>query len=55
MQTPPQRIVTKEHDLIYLHCEAAYDPLLDIAYVWKQNGEVLKNNHDGTGRIVSTL
>ncbi|KAH8313129.1 hypothetical protein KR067_000813 [Drosophila pandora] len=52
IQTPPQRIVTKEHDLIYLHCEAAFDQLLDIAYVWKHNGEVLKNNHDGTGRIV---
>ncbi|XP_034660688.1 contactin [Drosophila subobscura] len=52
IQTPPQRIVSKEHDLIYLHCEAAYDELLDIAYVWKHNGEILKNNHDGTERII---
>ncbi|XP_037953101.1 contactin-like [Teleopsis dalmanni] len=52
IQTPPLRIVTKEHDLIYLQCEASYDELLDIAYVWKRNGEVLKNNHDGTERII---
>ncbi|KAH8418008.1 hypothetical protein KR222_010217 [Zaprionus bogoriensis] len=51
IQTPPQRIVTREHDLIYLHCEAAYDELLDIAYVWKHNGEILRDNHDGTTRI----
>lgn len=54
-QTPPQRIVTREHDLIYLHCEAAFDDLLDIAYVWKHNGEVLRDNHDGTTRIVCSL
>ncbi|XP_017081684.1 contactin [Drosophila eugracilis] len=52
IETPPQRIVSREHDLIFLHCEAAFDELLDIAYVWKHNGETLKNNHDGTGRIV---
>ncbi|EDW95649.1 contactin [Drosophila yakuba] len=52
IETPPQRIVSKEHDLIFLHCEAAFDELLDIAYVWKHNGEILKNNHDGTGRII---
>lgn len=52
VQTPPQRIVSREHDLIYLHCEAAFDELLDIAYVWKRNGEILRNDHDGTQRIV---
>ncbi|XP_054726388.1 contactin [Anastrepha obliqua] len=51
-QTPPLRITTQEHDLIFLQCDATYDVLLDIAFVWKHNGEILRNNHDGTERII---
>lgn len=53
VQSPPSRITTQVHDLIYIQCEASYDELLDVAYVWKHNGELLRNNHDGTERIVS--
>lgn len=52
IQTPPLRITTQEHDLIFLQCDATYDELLDVAFVWKRNGEILRNNHDGTERIV---
>uniref|UniRef100_A0A1I8QBD3 Contactin n=1 Tax=Stomoxys calcitrans TaxID=35570 RepID=A0A1I8QBD3_STOCA len=51
IQTPPPRITTQVHDLIYIQCEAGYDELLDVAYVWKHNGDILRNNHDGTERI----
>lgn len=54
IQTPPLRITTQVHDLLFLQCEAGYDELLDVAYIWKHNGETLRNNHDGTERIVST-
>ncbi|XP_058974776.1 contactin-like [Musca domestica] len=52
IQTPPPRITTQVQDLIYIQCEASYDELLDVAYVWKHNGEILRNNHDGTERII---
>ncbi|XP_014098963.2 contactin [Bactrocera oleae] len=51
-QTPPLRITTQEHDLIFLQCDASYDELLDVAFMWKRNGEILRNNHDGTERII---
>lgn len=52
IQTPPLRIVTQVNDAIYLQCEASYDEILDVAYIWKHNGAVLNNNLDNTERIV---
>uniref|UniRef100_A0A1B0BQN5 FERM N-terminal domain-containing protein n=1 Tax=Glossina palpalis gambiensis TaxID=67801 RepID=A0A1B0BQN5_9MUSC len=38
---------TQVHELIYLQCDATYDELLEVAYVWKHDGEILQNNQDG--------
>uniref|UniRef100_A0A1A9W5Q7 Contactin n=1 Tax=Glossina brevipalpis TaxID=37001 RepID=A0A1A9W5Q7_9MUSC len=52
VQTPPMRITTQVHDLIYLQCDATYDELLEVAYVWKHNGETLQNLQDGVEKII---
>ncbi|XP_037885201.1 contactin [Glossina fuscipes] len=52
VQTPPLRITTQVHDLIYLQCDASYDELLEVAYVWKHDGEILQNNEDGLEKII---
>lgn len=44
------QIVAQIHDYLYLHCEVAYDPILDVAFLWKHNGQLVLE----TERIVSS-
>lgn len=35
------QIVAQVHDYLYFHCEVAYDQVLDIAFFWRHNGQVM--------------
>lgn len=35
------QIVAQVHDYLYFHCEVAYDQVLDVAFFWRHNGQVM--------------
>ncbi|XP_014371017.2 contactin [Papilio machaon] len=42
----PPRITTQVGEVIFLHCNAEIDPILDTAYLWNHNGMRLKDESD---------
>lgn len=52
-ETLPARVITNINELLYLHCTVSFDEILDVAYIWKRNGQILtpEDNH----RVVSNL
>lgn len=50
-QTPPPRITSQIHDLIYLQCEVSYDEVLDVAFIWKHNGETIRTDENERIRV----
>ncbi|XP_055857806.1 contactin [Episyrphus balteatus] len=50
-QTPPPRITSQIHELIYLQCEVSYDEVLDVAFIWRHNGEVIRSDEDERIRV----
>lgn len=45
------QVIAQVHDYLYFHCEVIYDPLLDVAFFWRHNGQLLLE----TEQIVSVL
>jgi hypothetical protein len=45
-QPLPARIITNINELLYLECYVTHDELLDIAYIWTHNGQVINDNED---------
>lgn len=43
------QIVAQIHDYLYFHCDVSYDAVLDVAFLWKHNGQLVLE----TERIVS--
>lgn len=35
------QIVAQVHDYLYFHCEVAYDQVLDVAFFWRHNGQIM--------------
>lgn len=44
-------IYLQVYDLLFLHCDVSFDEVLDVAFVWKHNGQTIKDKKDD--RIVS--
>lgn len=42
----PPRITTQVNDVVFLHCNAEIDPILDTAYFWNHNGIRIKDASD---------
>ncbi|XP_013200303.2 contactin [Amyelois transitella] len=42
----PPRIVTQVNQVLFLHCQADVDPMLDRAYLWNHNGIRVKEASD---------
>ncbi|CAH2071716.1 unnamed protein product, partial [Iphiclides podalirius] len=42
----PPRITTQVGEVVFLHCNAEVDPILDTAYLWNHNGMRLKDESD---------
>lgn len=66
----PAAIYHNIYDLLYLHCDVSYDEVLDVAFIWKHNGQLITDklndrfvsiqmqycfNNNGVERIVSSL
>lgn len=39
MQALPAAVYHQIGELLYLHCDVSYDEILDVAFVWKHNGQ----------------
>lgn len=39
-------------ELLFLHCDVSYDEVLDVAFIWKHNGQVIRDKQNE--RIVSS-
>lgn len=39
IQTLPPAIYHQIGELLYLHCDVIYDEVLDVAFVWRHNGQ----------------
>lgn len=42
IQTLPQAIYHQIGELLYLHCDVSYDEVLDVAFVWRHNGQLVQ-------------
>ncbi|KAL4720071.1 hypothetical protein ACJJTC_018530, partial [Scirpophaga incertulas] len=42
----PPRIITQVNEIVFLHCSADIDPILDTAYFWNHNGIRIKDAAD---------
>ena len=55
MQTLPQAVFHNIDELLYLHCEVSYDEVLDVAFIWKHNGQVIRDKIIKDPRVVSSV
>lgn len=35
------QVVAQVHDYLYFHCDVSYDSVLDVAFLWKHNGQLV--------------
>lgn len=35
------QVVAQVRDYLYFRCDVSYDPVLDVAFIWKHNGQLL--------------
>lgn len=41
IQKLPPVLYQNIYDLLYLHCDVSYDEVLDVAFIWKHNGQLI--------------
>ncbi|XP_055631251.1 contactin isoform X2 [Toxorhynchites rutilus septentrionalis] len=44
-QLPP-KVIKQINEMLYLKCDVSYDELLDVAFLWAQNGRIIDANND---------
>uniref|UniRef100_W4VRM9 Putative contactin 3 plasmacytoma associated n=1 Tax=Corethrella appendiculata TaxID=1370023 RepID=W4VRM9_9DIPT len=47
-QTLPPRVITQIDELMFLQCNVIYDEILDVAFIWTHNGQIINPSDDVT-------